>query len=196
LSKLAHRTQSVNSTRGDISWGGSNGNRFNSISLESLDDEDHLEVEFVGNLPAGLATAAPTPTTHTPVVHTPTPVTAAGDVNLGVVAGNQAGQHAQANVAAGSIVNPQVFSSGVCTSRNFDQVTLLACMNQEVARGIANLNSFLPRDDERPQTCLEAAITSANQCLSAAIVNGRPTANILQQIERFENQLDAILNTI
>jgi hypothetical protein len=69
-------------------------------------------------------------------------------------------------------------------------------MNQEVARGIANLNSFLPHDDERRQTRLEAAITSANQRLSAAIANGRPTANILQQIERLENQLDAILNTI
>jgi hypothetical protein len=228
LSELAHRTQSVDSTRGGVSLGGSNGNRSNSISLESLDDEDHLEVEivgnlpaglaaatptptahtpaagqrahasiaFVGNLPAGLAAAAPTPTVHTPAVHTPTPVTAAGGINLGVIAGNQAGQRAQANVAAGNIGDPQVFPSGVRTSRNLDQVTLLAHMNQEVARGIAHLNSFLPRDDERRQSRLEAAITCANQRLSAAIANGRPTANILQQIERLENQLDAILNSI
>jgi hypothetical protein len=133
---------------------------------------------------------------HTPAVHTPTPVTAAGGINLGVIAGNQAGQRAQANVAAGNIGDPQVFPSGVRTSRNLDQVTLLAHMNQEVARGIAHLNSFLPRDDERRQSRLEAAITCANQRLSAAIANGRPTANILQQIERLENQLDAILNTI
>jgi len=291
LSELAHRTQSVDSTRGGVSLGGSNGNRSNSISLESLDDEDHLEVEIVGNLlpaglaaatptptahtpaagqrahasiafvgnlpaglaaatptptahtpaagqrahasiafvgnlpaglaaaaptptahtpaagqrahasivgnlPAGLAAAAPTPTVHTPAVHTPTPVTAAGGINLGVIAGNQAGQRAQANVAAGNIGDPQVFPSGVRTSRNLDQVTLLAHMNQEVARGIAHLNSFLPRDDERRQSRLEAAITCANQRLSAAIANGRPTANILQQIERLENQLDAILNSI
>jgi len=123
-------------------------------------------------------------------------VAAAGGINLGLIAGNQAGQHAQANVAAGNIGNPQVFPSGVRTSRNLDQVTLLAHMNQEVARGIANLNSFLPRDDERRQARLEAAITSANQRLSAAIEHGRPTATILQQIERLENQLDAILNTI
>ncbi len=196
MSKLAHRTQSVDSTRGGVSLGGSNGNRSNSISLESLDDEDHLEVEFVGNLPAGLAAAAPTPTAHTPAVHTPAPVTAAGGINLGVIAGIQAGQRAQANVAfvgnlpaglaaaaptptahtpavrtptpvkaarginlgviagiqagqraqanvaAGNIGNLQVFPSGVHMSRNLDQVNLLAHMNQEVARGIANLNSF------------------------------------------------------
>ena len=69
-------------------------------------------------------------------------------------------------------------------------------MNQEVVRGIANLNSFVPRDDERCQTCLEAAITSVNQHLSAAIANRRPTANILQQIEHLENPLDHFLNTI
>jgi hypothetical protein len=62
-------------------------------------------------------------------------------------------------------------------------------MNQEVVRGNANLNSFLPRDDEHHQTRLEAAITSVNQRLSAAIANGRPTANILQQIKRLENTI-------
>ena len=135
--------QSVDSTRGGVSLGGSNDNRSNSISLESLDDKDHVEVEFagnlpaglaaaaptptahtpaagqcaqanvafVGNLPAGLAAAAPTPTAHTPAVHTHAPVTAAGGINLGDIAGNQAGQHAQANVAAGNIGNPQVFPS-------------------------------------------------------------------------------------
>jgi len=125
LSELAHRTQSVDSTRGGVSLGGSNGNRSNSISLESLDDEDHIEIEFVGNLPAGLAAATPTPTAHTPALHTPAPVTAAGGINLGVIAGNQAGQRAQANIAAGNIGNPQVFPSGVRTSRNLDQVTLI-----------------------------------------------------------------------
>ena len=103
--------QSVDSTRGGVSLGGSNDNRSNSISLESLDDKDHVEVEFAGNLPAGLAAAAPTPTAHTPAVHTLAPVTAAGGINLGDIAGNQAGQHAQANVAAGNIGNPQVFPS-------------------------------------------------------------------------------------
>ena len=96
-------TQLVDSTRGGVSLGGSNGNCSNSISLErSLDDEYHLEIEFVGNLPTGLAAATPTPPARTPAIHTPAPVAAAGGINLGVIAGNQAGQRAQANVAAGA----------------------------------------------------------------------------------------------
>jgi hypothetical protein len=69
-------------------------------------------------------------------------------------------------------------------------------MNQEVARGIANLNSFLPSAEEHCQARLEAALTNANQHLSSAVANGRPTDIILQQINRLENQLDAILNAI
>ena len=69
-------------------------------------------------------------------------------------------------------------------------------MNQEVARGIANLNSFLPSADERRQACLEAALTSANQHHSAALANGRSTAAIEQLIDWLENQLDTILNAI
>jgi len=69
-------------------------------------------------------------------------------------------------------------------------------MNQEVARGIANLNSFLPSADERRRARLEAALTSANQRHSAALANGRSTAAIEQLIDWLENQLDAILNAI
>jgi hypothetical protein len=83
----------------------------------------------------------------------------------------------------------------VCV-RNSSQITLLAQMNQEVARGIASLNPFLPHEDERRQACLEAALMGANQCLSAAIAHGRPTTTLLQQIYCLENQLDAILNVI
>ena len=90
----------------------------------------------------------------------------------------------------------QVFPAGVRINRNNDQISLLAQMNQEVSRGIANLNSFLPREDERCQACLEAALTRANQCLSAANAHGRPTTTLLQQIKRLENQLDDILNII
>ncbi len=90
----------------------------------------------------------------------------------------------------------QVFPAGVRINRNNDQISLLAQMNQEVARGIANLNSFLPSEDERCQARLEAALAGANQRLSAAIAHGSSTATLLQQIDCLENQLDAILNTI
>jgi hypothetical protein len=69
-------------------------------------------------------------------------------------------------------------------------------MNQEVARGIANLSSFLPSADKRHQARLEAALTSANQRHSAALANGRYTVAIEQLIDRLENQLDAILSGI
>mgnify|MGYP006163916831 FL=1 len=73
---------------------------------------------------------------------------------------------------------------------------MLAQMNQEVARGIANLNSFLPSAEERRQARLETALTSANQRHSAALANGWSTAAIEQLIDWLENQLDAILNAI
>ena len=71
-------------------------------------------------------------------------------------------------------------------------------MNQEVARGIANLNSFFPSADERCQARLEAALTSANQRHSPALANGRSsTMAAIEQLKyQFENQLDAILNSI
>ena len=178
-----------------------------------MGDEDpkNPDVEFIGlmpvapaNPPGGLAVAAPTlvaiaPTpiaiAHTPAAPTPA-AAAAVSANRGVCAANQGAQRAQANIAAGNISDPQVFPAGVRINRNNDQISLLAQMNQEVSRGIANLNSFLPREDERCQAHLEAALTGANQRLSAAIAHGRPTTTHLQQIERLENQLDAILNTI
>jgi hypothetical protein len=69
-------------------------------------------------------------------------------------------------------------------------------MNQEVARGIANLSSFLPSADERCQARLEAALTSTNKHHSAALVNERSTVAIKQLIDHLENQLDAILSGI
>ncbi len=50
--------------------------------------------------------------------------------------------------------------------------------------------------DSQAQACLKAALTSANQCHSAALANGRYTAAIEQLIDWLENQLDAILNAI
>ena len=175
------------------------------------EDPEDPDVEFIGlmpvapaNPPGGLAVAAPTivaiaptPIAIAPTPAAPTPAAAATvSANRGIRAANQGAQHAQANIAAGSIGNPQVFPAGVRINRNNNQISLLAQMNQEVARGIANLNSFLPSEDERRQARLEAALAGANQRLSAAIAHGRPTTTLLQQIERLENQLDAILNTI
>ncbi len=175
------------------------------------EDPKDPDVEFIGlmpvapaNPPGGLAVAAPTlvAIAPTPIAIPPTPAaptpaaTATVSANCGVRAANQGAQRAQANIAAGNIGDPQVFPAGVRINRSNDQISLLAQMNQEVARGIANLNSFLPSEDERHQARLKAALTGANQRLSAAIAHGRPTTTLLQQIERLENQLDAILNTL
>ncbi len=123
-----------------------------------------------------------------------TPVTAATvGTNCGVCGRDPATQHQQALIAAGNIGDPQVVPAG---GRNPDHVALLAQMNQEVARGIANLNSFLPSADEPFQARLKAALTSANQRHSAVLTNGQSTAAIGQLIDRLENQLDAILNAI
>ena len=112
------------------------------------------------------------------------------------LARDRAPQRRQAFVAAGNIGDPQgVLPTGI-RDRNPDQVGLFAQMNQEVARGIANLSSFLPSADERHQACLEAALTSANQCHSAALANRRSTVAIEQLIDRLENQRDAILSGI
>ncbi len=88
---------------------------------------------------AAVAAAAVAPAAVAPAAATP--VAAAVGANHGVRRRDQATQRHQAIIAAGNIGNPQVFPSGIC-GRNPDQVSLLAQMNQEVARGIANLNSF------------------------------------------------------
>ena len=175
------------------------------------EDPKDPDVEFIGlmpvapaNPPGGLAVAAPTlvAVAPTPIAIAPTPAaptpdaTAAVSANRGVRAATQGAQRAQANIAAGNIGDPQVFPAGIWINRNNDQISLLAQMNQEISRGIANLNYFLPSEDECRQACHEAALMGANQRLSAAIAHGRPTTTLLQQIERLENQLDAILNTI
>jgi hypothetical protein len=92
--------------------------------------------------PAAVASAAVTPAAATHVA-------AAVGANRGVRGRDQATQHHQAIIAEGNIGNPQVFPLGIC-GRNPDQVALLAQMNQEVARGIANLNLFLPSADKCP----------------------------------------------
>jgi hypothetical protein len=157
--------------------------------------------------PGELAATTPTRAAHTPAAHTPapapaaatpvasTPVTAAGGFNRGVCSENQAAQHAQANIAAGNIDNPQILPLGT-RGRNPDQIALHSQMNQEVARGIANLDSFLPSADKHCQAHLEAALMSSNQHLSSAIAIGRPTANIFQQIDCLENELGAIFDAI
>jgi len=186
------------------------------IGDDGQDPED-LDIEFVGlmtlapaNHLGGLAT--PFAVTHgavtTPAVATTavapatvvpaaaTPVTAAAvGTNRGVRGRDPATQRQQALIAAGNIGDPQVFPTDL-RGRNPDHVALLAQMNQEVARGIANLNSFFPSADEHRQAFLEAALTSANQCHIAALANGRSTAAIEQLIDWLENQLDTILNAI
>ncbi len=141
-----------------------------------------------------VATAAVAPATVVPTAATPV-AAAAVRTNHGVWGRDQATQHQQALIAAGNIGDPQVIPTGI-HGRNPDHVTLLAQMNHEVARGIANLNSFLPSADERRQARLKAALTSANQRHSAALANGWSTAAIEQLIDWLENQLDAILNAI
>ena len=69
-------------------------------------------------------------------------------------------------------------------------------MNREVAQGMQHLRSFMPTDAERRQTRIEAALESANNRLTAAQTQGRNTATILNQIDRLETELDAIINDI
>ena len=189
LSELAQRTRSVD-TRGAV--------QARNIATAISDDGDDLagldlDVQLmpVARLmnPPVAATAAATPTALA------NPAAVAVGANRGVLARDRATQRHQAFVAAGNIGDPQVIPTGI-RGRNPDQVGLLAQMNQEVARGIANLNSFLPSADERRQARLEAALTSANQRHSAALANGRSTVAIEQLIDRLENQLDDILSGI
>jgi hypothetical protein len=186
-----------------------------SIGDDGQDPVD-LDIEFVGlmpvapaNPPGGLAAptalapAAVAPATVAPATVAPaavapaaaTPVAAAVGANCGVRGRDQATQRHQAIIAAGNIGNPQAFPLGI-HGRNPNQVSLLAQMNQEVARGIAHHNSFLPSAEERCQAHLKAALTSTNHRQSAALANGRSTAAIEQLIDWLENQLDAILNAI
>ncbi len=144
--------------------------------------------------PATAAPAAVAPAAVAPAAVPPIPV--AIGANHGILGRDQATQHHQSFIAAGNIGDPQVVLPTGIHGRHPDQVALLAQMNQEVARGIANLNSFLPSADERCQAHLEAVLTSANQRHSAALANRRSTVAIEQLIDRLENQLDAILNSI
>jgi len=139
-----------------------------------------------GGLVAAIATAAP--------IALANPAAVAVGANHGVLGRDRASQRCQAFVAAGTIGDPQAVLPTGIRGRNPDQVGLLAQMNQEVTRGIANLSSFLPSADERCQARLEAALTSANQRHSAALANGRSTVAIEQLIDCLENQLDAILS--
>ena len=163
LSELAQRKRSVD-TRGAAQAQGNYGNIATAISddgedLAGLD----LDVQMMpvapmnptGGLVAATATAAPTALAN--------PAAVAVGANRGVLVRDRASKHHQAFVAAGTIGDTQaVLPTGIC-SRNPNQVSLLAQMNQEVARGIANLSSFLPSADERCQARLEAALTCANQ---------------------------------
>ncbi len=195
---------------------GNNGYIATSISNEG-EDLEHLDVKYVGlmqvapaNPPGGLATptavapaaaapAAVAPATAAPAAVTPAaaaPVAVAIGANHVILGRDQATKHHQSFIAAGNIGDPQAVLPTGIHGRNPDQVALLAQMNQKVARGIANLNSFLPNADEHSQACLKAALTSANQRYSAALANGRSTAAIEQLIDQLENQLEAIFNAI
>jgi hypothetical protein len=182
-------------TRGAAQAQGNYGNIATAISDDGEDlvagldlDVQLMPVAHPMNPPvAATAAAAPTALAN--------PAAVAVGANRGVLARDRTSQRRQAFVAAGNIGEPQVIPTGI-RGRNPDHVTLLAQMNQEVARGIANLNSFLPSADKRRQARLEAALTSANQRHSAALANGRSTVAIEQLIDRLENQLDAILNAI
>ena len=193
LSELAQRTRLVD-TRGAAQAQGNYGNIATAISDDGEDPAClDLDVQLIPVAPmnppvAATATVAPTALAN--------PATVVVGANCGVLGRDRASQCRQAFVAAGTIGDPQAVLPTGIRGRNPDQVGLLAQMNQEVARGIANLSSFLPSADERRQARLEAALTSANQRYSAALANGRSTVAIEQLIDRLENQLDAILSCI
>jgi hypothetical protein len=185
---------------------GTNGYIATSI-VNNGEDLEYLDVEYVGlmsvapaNPPGGLvAPTAVAPAAAAPAAVAPAtaaPVTVAIGANHRILGRDQATQHHQSFIAAGNIGDPQAALPTGIRGRNPNQVALLAQMNQEVARGIANLNSFLPSADERCQAHLEAALTSANQRHSTALANERSTVAIEQLIDWLENQLDAILNSI
>jgi hypothetical protein len=139
-------------------------------------------------IPAAVAPTAVAPATVAPAAVAPAAATADAEAvgaNRGVHGRDQATQHHQAIIAGGNIGNPHVFPLGI-HGRNPDQVALLAQMNQEVARGIANFNSFLSSADNCCQACHEAVLTSANQHHRAALANGRSTAAIKQLIDWLE----------
>ena len=137
--------------------GGNNGNIATAISDdgEDLGGLD-LGIKYVRlmlvsqmNPPGGLvaAPAVAAPAAAAPMGLADPATVAAIGANHGVAGRDQATQRCQANIAAGNIGDPQVVPTGI-HGRNPDHVTLLAQMNQEVARGIANLNSFLPSADK------------------------------------------------
>ena len=148
-----------------------------SLGDNGQDPED-LDVEFIGLMPVApsnpcgglatsvavaptaVATVAVTPVTVAPAIVTTTavapaavvpaaatPVAAAVGTNCGVRGRDPATQCQQSLIAAGNIGDPLVIPTGI-RGRNPNHVTLLAWMNQEVARGIANLNYFMPSADE------------------------------------------------
>ncbi len=131
---------------------GNNGYIATSISNDG-EDLEHLDVEYVGLMPVALANppggiVAPTavaPTAAAPAAVAPsaaTPVAVAIGANHGILGRDQATQRHQSFIAAGNIGDPQVvLPTGICGT-NPNQVALLTQMNQEVARGIVNLNSF------------------------------------------------------
>ena len=160
-----------------------------TVKISGLD----LDVQLMPVAPMNPPVTATTAAAHTALAN---PAAVAVGANRGVLARDRASQRRQAFVAAGNIGDPQAVLPTGIRGRNPDQVGLLAQMNQEVARGIANLSSFLPSADERCQARLEAALTSANQRHSAALANGRSTVAIEQLIDHLENQLDAILSGI
>ncbi len=98
------------------------------------------------NPPGGLvAPTAVAPAVAAPAAVTPaaaSPVAVAIDANHGILGRDQATQRHQSFIAAGNIGDPQAVLPTGIRGRNPNQVALLAQMNQEVARGIANLNSF------------------------------------------------------
>ena len=126
-----------------------------SIGDDGQDPED-LDVEFVGLMPVAPANphgglAAPVAVAHAavataavaPVPAAATPVAAASvGTNHGVHGRDPATQRQQALIAAGNIGDWQVIPTGI-HGRNPDHVTLLAQMNQEVARGIACKPQFI-----------------------------------------------------
>ncbi len=155
-------------TRGAAQAQGNYGNIATAISddgedLSGLDLDVQLMPVAPMNPPGGLVAAT--------VLANPAAV--AVGANRGVLGRDRASQHRQAFVAAGNIGDPQAVLPTGIRGRNPDQVGLLAQMNQEVARGITNLSSFLPSADERCQARLEAVLTSANQRHSAALANGK-----------------------
>jgi hypothetical protein len=103
----------------------------------------------------------------------------------------------QSLIAAGSIGNSVVFSTGNRT-RNSDQVNVLHLVNQQMAEGMAHLNSMVPSQDKHCMAQLEGATASALHHMAQYQYNalGMDTSTMFHHIAALENKLNGLLDSI